>query len=149
MLNWCLSMERDLEQVNGHSSDLDQRKWYSISEDSPQGEWDRIAEQMMLTFAESEHPFCRSTSTLWNHLLCLFNISHFSSTVCSQAMAKKTTTRFWRRTSHSKIETDDESYCQDAVARIVLDFSKPSEEKLRKSTSLEFNCERGEIGATW
>ena len=25
-------------------------KWYSISEDSPQGEWDRIAEQMMLTF---------------------------------------------------------------------------------------------------
>ena len=25
----------------------------------------------------------------WNHLLCLFNISHFSSTVCSEAMAKK------------------------------------------------------------
>ena len=29
-----------------------------------------------------------------------------------------------RRTSHSKIKTYDESYCQDAVARIVLDFSK-------------------------
>ena len=25
----------------------------------------------------------------WNHLLCLFNISHFSSTVCSTAMAKR------------------------------------------------------------
>ena len=25
----------------------------------------------------------------WNHLLCLFNISHFSSTVCSDAMAKR------------------------------------------------------------
>ena len=25
----------------------------------------------------------------WNHLLCLFNISHFSSTVCSEAMAKR------------------------------------------------------------
>ena len=25
----------------------------------------------------------------WNHLLCLFNISHFSSTVCSQTMAKR------------------------------------------------------------
>ena len=25
----------------------------------------------------------------WNHLLCLFNISHFSSTVCSAAMAKR------------------------------------------------------------
>ena len=25
----------------------------------------------------------------WNHLLCLFNISHFSSAVCSAAMAKR------------------------------------------------------------
>ena len=25
----------------------------------------------------------------WNHLLCFFNISHFSSTVCSGAMAKR------------------------------------------------------------
>ena len=26
----------------------------------------------------------------WNHLLCLFNIKHFSSTVCSEGMAKRT-----------------------------------------------------------
>ena len=26
----------------------------------------------------------------WNHLLCLFNNSHFSSTVCSEGMAKRT-----------------------------------------------------------
>ena len=26
----------------------------------------------------------------WNHLLCLFNISHFSSTVCSEVMLKRT-----------------------------------------------------------
>ena len=25
----------------------------------------------------------------WNHLLCLFNLSHFSSTVCTAAMAKR------------------------------------------------------------
>ena len=25
----------------------------------------------------------------WNHLLCLFNISHFNSTVCSDTMAKR------------------------------------------------------------
>ena len=25
----------------------------------------------------------------WNHLLCLFNVSHFSSTVCSDTMAKR------------------------------------------------------------
>ena len=57
-------MRKDFHQDNGHSSDLDQKKWYSTNEDSPQGEWDRIAEQMMLTFAESKHPVFRSTSPL-------------------------------------------------------------------------------------
>ena len=41
-----------------------EKNWYSISEDSPQGEWDRIAELMMLTFAESGHPVFRATSPL-------------------------------------------------------------------------------------
>ena len=39
-------------------------KWYSISEDSPQGECDNMAERMMLEFAESGHPVFRSTSPL-------------------------------------------------------------------------------------
>ena len=30
-----------------------------------------------------------STRDEWNHLLCLLNISHFSSTVCSDTMAKR------------------------------------------------------------
>ena len=30
------------------------------------------------------------TRDVWNHLLCLFNISHFSSTNCSEVMSKKT-----------------------------------------------------------
>ena len=30
-----------------------------------------------------------NTRDEWNHLLCLFNISHFSSTVCSDTMAKR------------------------------------------------------------
>ena len=54
----------DVQQDNGHSSNLDHGKWYSVSEDSPQGEWDRIAEQMILTFAESTHPVFLSTSLL-------------------------------------------------------------------------------------
>ena len=41
-----------------------EKKWYSISEDSPQGEWDKIAEKMMLTLAENTHPVFRSTSPL-------------------------------------------------------------------------------------
>ena len=76
----------------------------------------------------------------WNHLLCLFNISHFSSTVCSDTMAKRPQHEFRRRTSHSKIATNDEPYCKCAVIRIILDFSKPGEEKLWMSRSLEFNC---------
>ena len=58
------SLCKDLEQDNGHFLVLDQKKkWYSISEDSPQGEWDRIAE-MMLEFGESRHPVFRATSPL-------------------------------------------------------------------------------------
>ena len=76
----------------------------------------------------------------WNHLLSLFNISHFSSTVCSAAMAKKTSTRIRRRTSHSKIKTYDESQCEDAIGRVVFNFIKPGEEMLRKSRSLEICC---------
>ena len=76
----------------------------------------------------------------WNHLLCLFNISHFSSTECSEVMSKRTQKRFRRRKSHSEVEANDESYCKGAVARIILDFSKPGEEKLWKSRSLESNC---------
>ena len=41
-----------------------EKKWYSISEDSPQGEWDKIAELMMLKFGESGHPVFRATSPL-------------------------------------------------------------------------------------
>ena len=41
-----------------------EEKWYTVSEDSPQGEWDKIAEKMMLTFAENTHPVFRSTSPL-------------------------------------------------------------------------------------
>ena len=74
----------------------------------------------------------------WNHLLCLFNIRHFSLTVSSAGEA--ISTRFRRRTSHSKIKTYDESCCQDAIVRVVFHFSEPGEEILRKRRSLEFCC---------
>ena len=41
-----------------------EKKWYSISEDRPQGEWDKVAELMMIKFAESGHPVFRATSPL-------------------------------------------------------------------------------------
>ena len=43
---------------------VSKKKWYSISAESPQGEWDRIAEKMMLEIGESRHPDFRATSPL-------------------------------------------------------------------------------------
>ena len=40
-----------------------EKKWFS-SENSPQGAWDNIAEQMLLEFAESGHPTFRATTPL-------------------------------------------------------------------------------------
>ena len=41
-----------------------EKKWYSTHESKLQGEWDRVAELMMITFSESGHPVFRSTSPL-------------------------------------------------------------------------------------
>ena len=40
-----------------------EKKWYS-SENSPQGAWDHIAEEMLLEFAETGHPIFRATTPL-------------------------------------------------------------------------------------
>ena len=39
-----------------------EKKWYSIKEDSPRGIWDKIAERMLLAFAESGCPIFRATT---------------------------------------------------------------------------------------
>ena len=49
--------------VNGLSLDQVEKKWYP-SENSPQGAWDHVAEEMLLLFAESGHPIFRSTTPL-------------------------------------------------------------------------------------
>ena len=41
-----------------------EKKWYSMEENSPQGIWDNIAEQMLLEFAESGCPSFRATTRL-------------------------------------------------------------------------------------
>ena len=45
-----------------------EKKWYS-SENSPQGAWDNIADQMLLEFAESGHPTFRATTPLSRSIL--------------------------------------------------------------------------------
>ena len=51
------------------------------------------------TNSQTSWPKGNFTRDEWNHLLCLFDISHFSSTNCLEGG--------WRK-SHSKIEGDDE-----------------------------------------
>ena len=41
-----------------------EEKWYSTHESKPQGEWDRVAELMVIKFSESGHPVFRATSPL-------------------------------------------------------------------------------------
>ena len=62
MLNTFLFLQKDSEQsFLGPGSE---KRWYSISADSPQGAWDKMAEKMMVTLAESGHPVFRATSPL-------------------------------------------------------------------------------------
>ena len=39
-----------------------EKKWYSTSDSKPQGEWDRVAELMMIKFGDSGHQVFRATS---------------------------------------------------------------------------------------
>ena len=41
-----------------------EKKWYSAGENSPQGAWDHIADEMVLEFAESCCPIFRATTPL-------------------------------------------------------------------------------------
>ena len=41
-----------------------EKKWYSAEENSPQGAWDHIVDEMLLEFAESGHPIFRATTPL-------------------------------------------------------------------------------------
>ena len=85
-----------------------------------------------------QKPTCRYPNQSWHVMkgiiFCACSISAISVfTFCSETMAKRLPTRFRRRTSHSKIATNDE----------------PGEEKLWKSKFLEYNYwERGKTGET-
>ena len=65
----------------------------------------------------------------WNHMLCLFIISHFSSAVCSEAMSKKHKKNQVKK-SHSKVKTNDEFDCKGSLNSVIFGIRKPGEEKL-------------------
>ena len=76
----------------------------------------------------------------WNHLLTLFNISHFSSISCIAAMAK----RIQQESGEERV-TAKSRPMMNLIARapshvLSSTSAKPGEKKLRKSRSLESNC---------
>ena len=68
-------------------------KWYSISEDSPQGEWGKMAEKMMMTLAESGHPVFRATSPLSRGVLESKGGGKLSTHYCADQETIKTVFR--------------------------------------------------------
>ena len=70
---------------------------------------------------------------------CLI-LSHFSSTVCSAAMAK----RFEQDSGEERVTAKSKPMmnliARDAIGRVVFNFIEPGEEILRKTRSLEIHC---------
>ena len=65
MPNSFLCMQRDLEKEKCSFIGLgSEKKWFCISDDSPQRVWDNMAERKFLEFAESMCPFFRVASPL-------------------------------------------------------------------------------------
>ena len=78
----------------------------------------------------------------WNHLLCLFNISHLSSTVGSDTMAKRS-----QQDSGGERVTAKSRPMMSLIVRAPSHVSsstsvRPGEEILRKSRSMEISCWR-------
>ena len=81
-----------------------------------------------------------STREEWNHLLNLFNISHFSSTACTAAMAKRAQQGSGEETCHSQNATYDEFIRQDAFGCVFFSLIKPGEDLVWISRSWKICC---------
>ena len=64
------------------------------------------------------------TRDKWNHLLNLFDKGHFSSTVCTVAMAKRVQQGSGEESVTAKVKTYDEFDREDAVDRVGFNFIK-------------------------
>ena len=78
------------------------------------------------------------TRDVWNHLLCLFNISHFSSTVCSEVMSKRTQKESGeeRVTAKSRPMMNLVSRCSERTLDVLLSTASESLGKTRHESQL-------------
>ena len=78
----CLYSQKDFQQDVGHSSDLDQKQSDIPLTMKDLGEWDKVAELMMIKFGESGHPVFRATSPLSRGTLKSKGGGHLSIHFC-------------------------------------------------------------------
>ena len=70
-----------------------EKKWYSPYNERPRGEWDRVAELMMIKFGESGHPVFRATSPLSRGTLKCKGSGKFSIHFCADGDTVETVFR--------------------------------------------------------
>ena len=75
----------------------------------------------------------------WNRLLCFLNISHFSSTTCSEVMSRRTQKDSGEERVYSKIEIDDEftvSRCSERTPDVLASTESESPGKTRYESQI-------------
>ena len=119
----CLYSQKDLQQDTGHSSDLDQKE---VDNERPGGEWDRVAELMMIKFGESGHPIFRATSPLSRGTLKIKEGGKLSIHFCADGDAIETVFRTIISVNQLSIYgavsdvCEEYSACQTRTGRHVL-----------------------------
>ena len=78
------------------------------------------------------------TRNEWNHLLCLFNISHFSSTNCSEVMSKRTQKHSGeeRVAAKSMPMRNFVSRCSERTPDVLASTASQSPEKTRNESQI-------------
>ena len=66
----------------------------------------------------------------WNHLLCLFNMSHFSSTVCFEVMSKRTQQESGEDRVTAKSRPMMSLIFKGPLKSVIFCIRKPGKEKL-------------------
>ena len=103
-----------------------EKKWYSTYLEGPRGEWDRVAELMMIKFRESGHPVFRATSRLSRGTLKSKGVGQLSIHFCADGHTIETVFRTIlsgnQLSLHGAVSDVCEEYstCQTRTERPVL-----------------------------
>ena len=98
-----------------------EKKWYYTHDSKPQGEWDRVAELMMLTFAESGHPVFRVRSPLFRGTLKSRGGGTLSINYCAdRERLKLFFAQLFPLISLVFTELSQKCACHDRTGRIVV-----------------------------